>query len=191
MTAAAQKESPLKRGHSHVEKRGITLRPCAYAAPRQACRLRQRSSNPAGRRLHRSRDRCHGGNSPSLASRETPPSGREAAWAGFAELVPDTGPAVEQLPTPKVPSKGWLSALLILRCVILRFGPTPSSLLCRLLLGFHCRKSSAGCSQARGHGCFLSYSLQGRSLRKDRLFRFRRPFGLCRFASLRLGAGTL
>ena len=46
-----------------------------------------------------------------MASRETPPSGREAAWAGFAELVPDTGPAVEQLPTPKVPSKGWLSAL--------------------------------------------------------------------------------
>jgi hypothetical protein len=67
-------------------------------------------TRPAGA-YNRSRDRCHGGNSPSLASRETPPSGREAAWAGFAELVPDTGPAVEQLPTPKVPSKGWLSAL--------------------------------------------------------------------------------
>ena len=38
-----------------------------------------------------------------MASRETPPSGREAAWAGFAELV--------ELPTPKVPFKGWLGAL--------------------------------------------------------------------------------
>jgi len=55
MTAAAQKGAPLKRGNSH------RLRPCAYAAPRQACRRRQRA-NPAVQR-NRSRDRCQGGNS--------------------------------------------------------------------------------------------------------------------------------
>ena len=55
MTAAAQKESPAEAGQQP------RLRPCAYAAPRQACRRRQRA-NPAVQR-NRPRDRCQGGNS--------------------------------------------------------------------------------------------------------------------------------
>jgi hypothetical protein len=102
------------------------------------------------------------------------------------------GPRVRPLNNyrhPKFPR--GVGALSILRCVDLLFGPTSSSLLGPLLLGFHCGQSSADCSQPCGDGRFLSYLLELRRLREDGFFRFRRRLGLYLFASLRLGADML
>jgi hypothetical protein len=70
--------------------------------------------------------------------------------AGFANSWRSTGPAVEQLPAPKVPSShgAWRSRL-ILRGVVL-LGP--------FSLGFHCGQSSTECSRPCRDSRFLSYS---------------------------------
>ena len=81
MTAAAKKESPLKRGHSHVERR---LRCGLAPTPRQgkhAASGSDHQTRPAGA-YNRSRDRCHGGNSPSHGITRNPTFGQGGRLGG-------------------------------------------------------------------------------------------------------------